>query len=186
VARDRASAISSAGCGGGDVMSLRPRAIQRQYAGDENRPLGGYVGAMTVYGSLVAGLSGLTRARGTELPTRPSWSDIALISIATHKVSRLIAKDPITSPIRAPFTRFVGQSGEAELSEEVIGTGAQHAIGELLTCPFCLAQWVATAFVFGLVLAPRATRLSATVFTAVAASDLLQYGYDATQQKATG
>jgi hypothetical protein len=28
-------------------------------------------------------------------------------------------------------------------------------MGELLTCPFCLGQWVATGLIFGLVLAPR-------------------------------
>lgn len=155
--------------------------IQQRYQGDEDRPLGGYVGAMTVYSGLVAGTAGLVRWRGSQLPERVSWSDLVLISIATHKASRLIAKDPVTSPLRAPFTRFRGQSGEAELSEEVIGTGAQHAVGELLTCPFCLAQWVATGFVAGLVVAPRVTRLAAAVFAAVAGADALQHGYDALQ-----
>jgi hypothetical protein len=51
----------------------------------------------------------------------------------------------------------------------------------LLTCPFCLAQWVGTGFVFGLVLAPRATRLTAGIFTIVAGSDALQYAYAAIQ-----
>jgi hypothetical protein len=161
---------------------LNVKAIQRRYAGDHDRPLGGYVSAMTVYTGLVAGLSGVLRARGSKLPEHARWSDLALIAVATHKVSRLIAKDPVTSPLRAPFTRYTGQSGEAELSEEVIGTGAQHAIGELITCPFCLAQWVATAFVFGTVIAPRATRLAATTFTVVTASDLPQFAYDAAQK----
>jgi hypothetical protein len=157
------------------------RAIQQRYQGSEDRPLGGYVGAMSVYGGLVASFAAVTRARRVDLPNRVTWSDLALISIATHKASRMIAKDAVTSPLRAPFTEYKGPAGEGEVSEEVIGTGAQHALGELLTCPFCLAQWIATAFVGGLVVAPRATRLAASVFAAVTASDLLQFVYDAAQ-----
>jgi hypothetical protein len=45
----------------------------------------------------------------------------------------------------------------------------------LLVCPFCVGQWVATGFVFGLVLRPRATRLAASVFAALTAADFLQF-----------
>lgn len=91
----------------------------------------------------------------------------------------------MTSPLRAPFTRFKGRSGEAELAEQVRGTGPRKAVGELITCPFCVGQWVATGFVFGLVLAPRSTRLAASVFTALAGADFLQFAYAKTQQAAT-
>jgi hypothetical protein len=51
-----------------------------------------------------------------------------------------------------------------------------------LTCPFCIAQWIATAFAFGLVLMPRATRLAAAVLVAVTASDWLQFAHTALQR----
>jgi hypothetical protein len=152
------------------------------YRGDEERPLGGFVAVMAVYGAIVAVASLLARRR---LPERFAWGDLALISVATHKVSRRLAKDPVTSPLRAPFTQFRGTSGTAELAEDVRGTGIRKAVGELLTCPFCLGQWVATAFVFGLVIAPRPTRLVASVFTAVAAADVLQFGYVKVERSAT-
>src|SRR5690606_41186876 len=60
---------------------------------------------------------------------------------STHKLSRLLAKDPVTSPIRAPFTRYKGVSGPAELREE-----PRNTVGELLSCPFCIAQWTATGY----------------------------------------
>ena len=66
------------------------------------------------------------------------------------------------------------------------GSPTRHAIGELLSCPFCLAVWVATGLTGGLVLAPRLTRLVATALTAVAASDFLQMGYAVAQQAAEG
>ena len=45
-------------------------------------------------------------------------------------------------------------------------------------------QWVATGFVAGTVLAPRATSLAATTFAAVAVSDALQFGYAALERRA--
>jgi hypothetical protein len=53
----------------------------------------------------------------------------------------------------------------------------RHTVGELLTCPFCLGQWVGTGYVAGLALAPRAARTWAAVFTVTAVSDLLQHFY---------
>jgi hypothetical protein len=91
----------------------------------------------------------------------------------------------VTAPIRAPFTSFQGASGEAEVAEEVREHGGvKHAIGELLTCPFCMAQWVGTGFVLAYVTAPRATRLAALTMTMVAGSDVLQFVYDAIQSGA--
>jgi hypothetical protein len=55
-----------------------------------------------------------------------------------------------------------------------------------VSCPFCLGQWVATAFSFGLVLAPRTTRFLAGVMAVRAGADALQFGYDALQQATTG
>ena len=148
-----------------------------EYAHGEERPLGSFLVIMGAYGAVTGGMAGFLLARGRRLPDRLAWSDLALLAVATHKASRQLAKDPVTSPLRAPFTRFSGTSGEAELEEEVRGTGMRKALGELVTCPFCLGQWVATAGVFGLIAAPRATRAVASVFTVLAASDALQYAY---------
>ena len=45
--------------------------------------------------------------------------------------------NPVTSPLRAPFTAYQDTSGPAELQEEVRGSGAQKTVGEHITCPFC-------------------------------------------------
>jgi hypothetical protein len=108
-----------------------------------------------------------------------------LLTIATFRTARTIAKDPVASPLRAPFTVFRGTSGEAEVAEEVREHGGvKHAVGELVTCPFCLAQWVGTAFVVGYIAAPAATRLAALTMTSVAGADVLQFVYDAIQNGA--
>ncbi len=152
------------------------------YAPGQDRPLRGYLVTMSGYLGVCGGLVGLARLAGRRPPERPSTQDVVLLSIATHKIARLLAKDSVTSPLRAPFARYQGASGDAELGEQVRGTGVAHAVGELITCPFCLAVWVATGLTAGLVFAPRLTRLVATTFTAVAASDMLQLAYAALQQ----
>jgi hypothetical protein len=153
--------------------------IEQQYGQD--RPLRPSVGLMALYSATVAGLGALARRRG-RLADTMGPADLALFGVATFRLSRILAKDPITSPIRAPFTRLEGTSGPAELHEEVRGTGWRHAIGELVTCPFCLGQWVATGFVFGAMLAPRLTRAVAATFAVHAAADALQFAYAALER----
>jgi hypothetical protein len=108
------------------------------------------------------------------------------MALATHRLSVLVAKDSVTSPIRAPFTRYEGVEGPSKLKESVRGEGVRHSIGELLTCPFCLSQWTATGFAIGTVFAPRATRLVATTFAAVGLADLLQFARAKAQQATSG
>jgi hypothetical protein len=55
-------------------------------------------------------------------------------------------------------------------------------VGELLTCPMCLGQWVATALTLGLALAPRPTRLAMGTFAGIAGADFLQHLYVLLQQ----
>jgi Protein of unknown function (DUF1360) len=162
------------------------RIQHREYTRGEPRPLAGDLGAMGVYLGLVTAGVATVRARGTDLPARIPAGDLALLTVATFRLSRRIAKDPVTSPLRAPFTTFEGPSGHAEVAEEVREHGGvKHAVGELLTCPFCLAQWVATGLVFGYATAPKATRLAALTMTMVAGSDVLQFVYDGIQNGST-
>jgi uncharacterized protein DUF1360 len=170
------------------TMRARVARVARAYAPHDHRPLDGYLVAMAAFGGLAASLAAAARITGKPVPERPATADLVLISIATHKLSRLIAKDAVTSPLRAPFTRYTEPAGAAELNEEVRdeGDSVRHGIGELITCPFCLAVWVATALTGGLVLAPRLTRLAATTLTAVAASDFLQLAYDGAKSAVEG
>jgi hypothetical protein len=161
------------------------RVQRREYTQGAERPLAGDLGAMGVYSALVAAGAAAVKVSGRQLPTRVPLGDAVLLTVATFRLARRLAKDPVTSPIRAPFTAYQGTSGHAEVAEEVREHGGvKHAVGELLTCPFCLAQWVGTAFVFGYATAPRVTRLAALTMTTVAGSDVLQFLYDAIQNGA--
>ncbi|MEI4274066.1 DUF1360 domain-containing protein [Klenkia sp. LSe6-5] len=162
------------------------RSQQEQYAHGEQRPLGGLLAAMGVYGALTAAGAAALRVSGRPLPDRIPVGDALLLTVGTFRLARTVAKDPVTSPLRAPFTRFEGASGEAELAEQVRSHGGwKHAVGELVTCPFCLAQWIGTGFVLSYVAAPRATRLAGLVMTIVAGADVGQFAYDKLQSDVT-
>jgi hypothetical protein len=170
-------------------MSLTQRALQAGssrfsgYAADPQPPLRDYAAATTVYVTSLGGALALVLARGHELPERIGFGDLVLLGVATHKLSRLIAKDKVTSFVRAPFTRLQGPAGQGELSEEPRGEGLQLLLGELIVCPYCLGQWVAGVGVVSLLAAPRLTRLLASIFAVHAASDFLQLGYLLTKQE---
>ena len=161
-------------------------SVVDEYASDtEDRPLGGYAALMGLYGlSVAAGAAGLRRRSGPLPDVR--LADVVLTGVATHKLARRMSKDSVTSPLRAPFTRYEGVSGPAELQEQSRGRGLRKAVGELVSCPFCISQWVATGFVFGFLTAPRATRWTASVFTSLALADFLQFAYAWAEQRAEG
>lgn len=150
--------------------------LAQDYSPHEHRPLAGYAVLMGGFGAVMAGGLAAARAAGRDLPG-PRAGDIVLVALATQKVSRLLAKDRVTSLLRAPFTRYEQSTGHGEVSEEPRGTGLRLATGELLVCPYCVSQWVAGAFVLGLVAAPDTTRLLAGMWAAQALADAGQLGY---------
>jgi hypothetical protein len=156
------------------VQDLPPFA---GHSPDQERPLGGYAVLTGTFGAVSGAFALWLRASGREIPARMDVRDLALVSVATHKTSRLLAKDRVSSTIRAPFTRFQDDAGPAEVSEEARGRGLRRAVGELVICPYCLGIWIASAFAAGLLVAPRATRWVASVLAAGVGSDVLQIAY---------
>lgn len=164
-------------------VTERARHEAEAYRGDNPRPLGGYIAALTAYSLLVALATVIAAATGRRLPKRWPVQDTIIVALGTHKLSRTLAKDAVTSPLRAPFAQYAGTGGPAEVHEETRRDNTlRHGIGELLTCPFCLDMWVATGFAMGLVFAPRITRSIASTFAALTGADFLQLAYAMAQR----
>jgi hypothetical protein len=168
--------------------SLRPppEGDADEYGQGHDRPLAGYLKVMSAYGAVVGTAALVARWRRVPLPKRIGPYDLAVLALATHRLSGLLSKDAVTSPLRAPFTQYEGVAGPGQLNEKVRGEGLRHAVGELLTCPFCLSQWAATGLVIGTVFAPKATRLVASAFAAVDLADFLQFAWAKAQQATEG
>jgi hypothetical protein len=161
-----------------------PRSPLDGYAPpDAERPLGSYSVLTVVFSASFVGALFAANRAGYKLPQDFATKDIVLTGLATHKLSRLLARDKVTAFARAPFTRFQEKTGHAEVDEEPRGDGLQLAIGELLVCPYCLAQWIAGAFTIGHVVAPRATRLLTAMWSAHAIADAAQLAYSAAEQR---
>jgi hypothetical protein len=153
------------------------------YAPTQQRPLAAYAVLSGGFFAALAGALAAARSSGRELD-RPTASDIVIFGLATQKVSRLIAKDKVTSFLRAPFTRFQEPAGHGELEEAPRGDGLRYAVGELLVCPYCLAQWVVGAITIGSLFAPRTTRVLSAMWAAQAIADGAQLAYSAAEQRA--
>src|SRR5437588_3636446 len=121
-------------------------SLSEQYSPNDPKPLDGYAVLLMVFNGLVAA-GGLLLARSRRrLPDEIPPADLALMSVSTFKLSRLITKDKVTAAVRAPFTRYQGDAGPAEVSEAPRGRNSvSEAVGELFTCPYCIGQWIATA-----------------------------------------
>jgi hypothetical protein len=145
-------------------------------AGGPPRPLSGYAELMAVYGAGSLTLLALLRRSGRDFP-RLGPMDLVLYALATEHLSRLITKDSVTSVLRAPFTRYEGPAGPSEVNEEPVGHGLRRAVGELVSCPFCAGQWVATGLMAGTIAAPRVTRAVVSVSAVARLSDYLQFLY---------
>jgi hypothetical protein len=151
----------------------------------ERPPFRIYAGLAALFNAGFAGA--LYRAKRTgRLPDRVGAQDLILIGTASHKLSRLVAKDKVTSFVRAPFTHYQGRGGPAEVEETAREGEIRGAIGEMLICPYCLGLWAAGAFHVGLLFAPRVTRMAASTLTALTVSDFLQIGYKAAENRGLG
>ena len=143
---------------------------------EENTPLGAYAVLAGVFGAGFASV--LARAaKAGRLPDRVDWSDVVLLGVAMHKVSRITARARVTAFLRAPFTRYEGPAHINEVNEQPRGEGLRRSVGELLACPLCLAAWVGGALFSGYLVAPRATRVVGALFTSLTIADALHLAY---------
>ena len=151
------------------------------YAPESARPpLGSYLLMSSGFAAGVGAFVFRRHKSGRGLPERIETRDLVLLGAAAFKLSRLITKEKVTAFARAPFTEYQGKGdGPGEVDERPRGTGFRAAMGSLLTCPYCVGMWVASALTFGLMSAPRETRLVASVLSALGLSDFLQVAYRA-------
>ncbi|HEX5910530.1 MAG TPA: DUF1360 domain-containing protein, partial [Thermoleophilaceae bacterium] len=98
-------------------------APEDSYSAGDAKPLAGYATLTTAFAGAVTASEVLRRRRGGPLPKRIGPGDLALLAVATYKLSRLATKARVTSFARAPFTRYTGEAGPSEVSEEPRGTG---------------------------------------------------------------
>jgi len=133
---------------------------------------------MGTFGGGLALAGGLARVLGRD-PREHTWLDAAVLSAASFKAARTIARGEVTSFVREPFVE-----GHAhERGEGPVESGdLRQAIGELVTCSRCIGTWIAAGLATTQVLAPG--RLLTWSLAAAGANDFLQAGFAAVTAKA--
>ena len=134
---------------------------------DDTRPLPQYAALAATFGTA---LGGFLAVAGRRLHERVSLTDTVRIGLASYKLGRLIAKDRVAAFVRAPVTEDVEAT-------EPKREGAGRALGELVTCPYCIGLWVASGLSYSLVFFPRQTRVVTTIFGAQAVADFLNAAF---------
>jgi hypothetical protein len=134
-------------------------------------------------GTFVGGI-GLAGVAARVLDRNPACQtalDFAVLSAASFKASRTLARDQVGSFVREPFVEGRAHEG----GEAPVETGdVRQAIGELVTCSRCVGTWVATGLALSQILAPRAGRVLTWSLAAAGANDWLQAGFTALTAKA--
>jgi Protein of unknown function (DUF1360) len=147
---------------------------------DSRPPYRAYATIMGVFGAGLATAGGLARALDRN-PACQTPLDFVVLSAASFKTARTIARDEVTSFLREPFVRGHAHSGEGE---EPVEGGMEQAIGELVTCSRCAGTWAAAGLAVTQILAPRFGRLLTWSLAAAGANDFLQAVFKAVCEKA--
>lgn len=168
------------------TSEIAPAGPLAGHSPGQDRPLGGYAVLLGTFTALSAGFGAWFRASGRELPESISARDLALLTVASQKASRMVSRDRVTSAVRAPFTQFQRDAGPGEVDERARGRGLRRAVGELLVCPYCLGMWVSAVLTASLLVFPRFTRWFASALTAFFGSELLNIAYSRAETLLSG
>ncbi|TMK69457.1 MAG: DUF1360 domain-containing protein [Actinobacteria bacterium] len=128
------------------------------------------------------GLAGIAARIFDRNPACQTPLDLVVLSFASFKAARTLARDEVTSFLREPFVAGTAHEGD----EEPVETGDfRQAIGELVTCSRCGGTWAAAALAMSQILAPRTGRLLTWSLAAAGINDWLQAGFAALTEKSS-
>lgn len=159
-------------------MSQREPKAFKKYKKGQKIPLRSYAAFVGTFNLLLGALVWKTRREKSVGNGRLDVHDLLLIGASTYKLSRTITKDAVTAPFRAPFTEFKEDLGYGEANERPRGDGLRQAVGELISCNYCMDMWVGLGLLAGLKTVPRQTRLVMSLFSAVGMADFMHVVYE--------
>jgi len=143
-------------------------------------PYEAYAVILGSFAGLLAAAGAASRTLGRD-PQCQTALDLVVLTAASFKAARTLARDEVASFIRQPFVEGEAHSGE---DEEPVQGGMQQAIGELVTCTRCVGTWTAAGLAATQVLAPRFGRLLTWSLGAAGANDFLQAAFASLTSKA--
>lgn len=125
--------------------------------------------------SLYVGVALLLNYLG-KLPASIRVMDLVLIGLAAARLTDIISTDTIMQWLREPFVRM----DEEEVADRSVavrtgrGRGFRRAMGELLSCPWCVGVWVAAGLTYAYFLFPRPIWLLILVLAVAEVGSIIQ------------
>ncbi len=138
--------------------------MSRDRAGAEGRLL-----KLTFVGTF---LSATVLASGRR-PVLPSPTELAMLGLASHRIGRMLAFERVGEPFRAPFTATVPDESGADATVVARGRGVRWVLGELISCPTCVATWASLALAIGQRFLPAPTRVLVGVLAAAGVAEVV-------------
>ena len=145
-------------------------------ASTEGPPYTAYAQIVATFAGGLAAVGGLARMLDRD-PRSDTALDLVVLAGASFKAARTIARDDVTSFVRAPFVE--GEAGSGQEEEPKQTGGMEQAIGELVTCTRCVGTWAAAGLTATQIIAPRFGRMLTWTLAAAAANDFLLAGFAA-------
>ena len=135
-------------------MSVNDQEVRERSESDalkQERSYPSYALLIALYNALFGGFLLLYQRRRQSLETITGL-DLALLGLATLRMSKLVSEDEITSVLREPVIEEVNGQKNPQ------GGGFRRSLGKLVLCPTCTGTWVAALLTYSLHLWPRYTR----------------------------
>lgn len=125
---------------------------------------------LSIFGAFVSRLS-FWRKGKENYDLKPF--DLALLSLATLRMGRMVSYDLVTEPLRQPFAKTVPDETGAGDTVEARGQGVRQALGQLISCPICSGTWISAALVYGLHALPNPTRVFLAIMGTMGLTEIL-------------
>lgn len=126
---------------------------------------------VSLIGSFLASIAVAGTRPAHRLP-RVGPFDLVLMGLASHRIGRMVAFERVAEPLREPFTATVPDETGADETVVARGRGVRWVLGELLSCPTCVATWAAMILYLGLTFFPRPTRVLLSVLAATGTAEI--------------
>ena len=138
--------------------------MSRDRAGTEGRLL-----KLTFVGSFLAA----TALASGRRPALPTPTELVMLGLASHRIGRMLAFERVGEPFRAPFTTTVPDDSGTDETVVARGRGVRWVVGELVSCPTCVATWASLILAIGQRFLPAPTRVLVGILAAAGVAEVV-------------
>jgi len=114
-------------------------------------PTRDYAALVAVFNGLLATALLARKCSREPLPERVEPKDLAPVCSRHPEIEPCHNQGQSDERVSRAVHRSERETAPGEVEERAKGRGLRRAIGELLTCPFCLGTWIASGFIYGYV-----------------------------------